>query len=700
MKFEYILCPIQAGTKTLKTRLIHSTSYTMNLGMGPGDRITPDEMFERATRYYTSVSDAGAALVNFSGGSFPDSDGKRNEMMSLNFTEPAIKAGFEKIIEEIHNHGTLCVSNLRLEPDEYNFCWLDDWDDLVINGDYAPHFKNKPTCPLDRLEKVINDYGQQAKLLKDMGCDGINFHMSYHSSFMCMSLSPVFNKRNDKYGGKTLKQRAGFTLDVLKRVRETCGDDFLIEIQMSAHEEIPGYTVEDWLEFCELAQGLFDIIQIRGFDGSYTHVTSFNSSKESPHTLQFAEAFKKRGLKGLTAPVGGFTDPVDIERFMAEGKTDLVTMARMWIAEPEFAKKVKEGRPEDVTPCLGCMGKCDYPSCAVNPKHGLIRNPDLFLAASAPEKVAVIGGGPAGMQAALTAAQRGHQVTLFEKSGELGGQLTFSKYPYFKWRIYEYLKWLIRQTEKSGIDIQLNTQATPGLLKDGGYDAIICALGSAPKSPPVSGVDKAEVWQIDDVWGREEELGHRVVVVGGGSSGRETALYLANCGHEVTMLTRSQQIYTDNCHCIWGQVEQYINEKNLTVINYATTIKIGSNYVVCEIKDKPLRSLDYFYVHDRLEAEKQAAPDPIPGFLYPEYPNDQPDFLRPPEEPKPEPEYPVEVRRIECDSIVVTGGRTPRTDEAASFSGLAPKIYVVGDNAVPASIQEATLNGFAAAMNL
>lgn len=706
MKFKYILSPIQAGTKTLKSRLIHTTSYNMSLGMpGFGPQITPEQMFEQATRHFVAIADAGAAILNFSGGSFPDKNGKSSGMMSLSYADPEIAAGFRTMIGVMHDHGSLCVSNLKLEPDEYSICWLDDWDEMEKNvcGDYAPHFVNKPTCPTEVMEELVEEYARQAKGLKDIGFDGMNFHMSYHSSYMCTALSPLLNRRTDKYGGKTLEERARFPLEVLSRVREVCGPDFLIEIQMSAHEEAPGYTVEDWLDFCELAQGLYDIIQIRGFDGSYTHVTSFNSSKEHPHTLQFAEAYKKRGLKGLTAPVGGFNDPVDIERFLSEGRTDLVAMARTWLANQDYAKKIREGRPEDVIPCLGCMGKCDFPCCSVNPDYGWIKNPKLFGAAGSPKKVAVIGGGPAGIRAALAAVQRGHSVTLYEKDQELGGQLKFAKYPWFKWQLNEYLKWMQRQIGKSAVEVRLGVTATPELLKGAGYDALICALGSAPKRPPVPGADAAKVWDIDDVWGREQDLGTRVVVVGGGASARETALYLANAGHKVTMLTRSQEIYTDNSHCIWGQEEQYFKEKNLTVINFATTMEIGDDYVVCEVKNKKPVWMLYRYqlVNRILEGEKKKKTYEIPGFLYPEFPTEEIGGLPPlPEPEQVEEPYTTEIRRIECDSVVVSGGRSPRVKETEAFRGIAPAIYVVGDDVVPGSVQEATLTGYAAAMSL
>lgn len=703
MNFSHIFSPIAVGGRQLKSRLTHTKS-------GGGLDGTPKQ-FERSTAYYVAMARNGAATVCVSVGTWPDCEGKRSVMSNVPMDDPEIQEGFRRLVDAVHQEDTLCFASLmNVEPQELSICELPSWD-FDFQGDYNPNFKNKPTISAQRIDGMIEDYVYQCRELKKLGFDGATFYMSYRASILANAIDPVLNQRTDQWGGSTVAERARLPLEIFRAVKEACGQDFLIEIQTSATTEAPGYDVEYWLDFCQLCEGLVDIFQVRGWDGSYTHVTGFNSTKESPYNLQFAEAFKKRGIKALVAPVGGFGDPETMEQFLAEGKTDLIAMARAYIADLHFADKLKAGHPEDVTPCLRCMGKCDFPSCSVNPEFALLKFPDLFPPAGTPKRVAIIGGGASGIRAAVAATQRGHQVDLYEKDSELGGQAKFAKYCDFKWNMRDYLSWMTHQAETCGANLHLGVEATPELLKAKAYDAIICAMGSQPKTLPIPGADGQEVYSVDRVFGHEAELGHRVVVVGGGPSGCETALYLARCGHQVTLLTRRQEVYTDNTHCIYGEKEAYDREENLTVVEFAATQSIAPGLVTARVQTNGVRKKLTFQFVGKMLANPSPNVEKIPGFLYPEYPDTQKlvadaqikpaaGFPHPPEEPEPDivPEY--EIREFPCDSVVVSGGRTPRKDAAEAFAGCAPEIYVIGDNVTPGSIQECTLTAYAAAMAL
>lgn len=466
--YEHIFSPVIINGITLKSRLTHTKS-------GGGVDGT-EESFQKATRYFTNIAKNGAALVCMIVGSWPDCEGKRSVMSRLFMDDPQVQAGFTRMIGEVHKYGTLCTASLmNVEPQELNISHLDHWD-FDWKGDYNPNFKNKPEISAARIDGMIDDFVFQCRELQRIGFDGVTFYMSYRASILANAISPVLNQRKDQWGGNTLEERARLPLTVFRRVKEACGQNFLIEIQTSAEEEQPGYDVEYWLDFCQMCEGLVDIFQIRGWDGSYTHVGGYNSTKESPWNLQFAEKFKARGIKALCAPVGGFGDPDTMEQFLAEGRTDLIAMARQYYADTSFGIKLQEGRGADVTPCLRCMGKCDSPSCAVNPYSMLLQNPGLFPATKGSKKVAVIGGGPAGVRAALAADEQGHQVTIFEKSDALGGQAKFAVYPDFKWNLRDYLYWMRRQVAQSGCQVRLNTLATPEQIKSEGYDAVILAL--------------------------------------------------------------------------------------------------------------------------------------------------------------------------------------------------------------------------------
>lgn len=737
MEYKHLLSPVTINGITLKSRMTHAKSC--------GGLDGTDQQFEKATRYYTNVAKNGAALVCMIVGTWPDCEGKRSVMSRLKMDDPGIQEGFSKMIDEVHQYGTLCTASLmNVEPQELNISKLDKWD-FDFKGDYNPNFKNKEEISAARIEGMIEDFAYQCSELKRIGFDGVTLYCCYRASILANSIDPVLNQRTDKWGGSTLEERSRLPLTVFRRIKEACGQDFLIEIQTSAETEVPGYDVEYWLDFCKLCEGLVDIFQIRGWDGSYTHVGGYNSSKESPWNLKFAEKFKKRGIRALVAPVGGFGDPDTMEQFIAEGKTDLISMARQYLADSSMGEKLREGRGEDVTPCLRCMGKCTR--CSVNPYAALVTEPDLFHPTGKKKRIAVVGGGPAGMRAAITAVDMGHDVTLYEKNFKLGGQMIIAGMPDFKWNLRDYNLWMRRQVEKSGCKVHLSTEATPELIKSGGYDAVILAMGSVPKSIPVTGADSKNVYLLDDAFLKEQELGKRVVIVGGGASGKEAALYLARQGHEVTLLTRRQAVFAENNHCIWAVEKAYREQKNLSVVEFSNTVEVGKDYVIADVKTNyPRRKLTFNGVAEMLQTE-EVEPAHIDGFLYPEYPMPQMMFGAPPKnqddnppmhpagmngmeaidesldevtkrdmsrgdhgpgfahEPEVIPTIAEEDiiwahNRYECDSVVIAGGRNALVEAAERYRSVAPAIYVVGDNVKPGSIQEATNTAFAAIMDL
>ena len=295
MDFSHIFSPISVGGRQLKSRLTHTKS-------GGGLDGTPSQ-FERSTAYYVAMAKNGAALVCVTVGTWPDCEGKRSVMSNVFMDDPDIQEGFRRLVEAVHQEDTLCMASLmNVEPQELSICELPSWD-FDFQGDYNPNFKNKPAISTRRIEGMIEDFVYQCRELKKLGFDGATFYMSYRASILANAIDPVLNQRTDQWGGSTLDERARLPLEIFRRVKEACGRDFLIEIQTSATTEEPGYDLAYWLDFCQLCEGLVDIFQIRGWDGSYTHVTGFNSTKESPYNLQFAEAFKKRGIKALVEKV-------------------------------------------------------------------------------------------------------------------------------------------------------------------------------------------------------------------------------------------------------------------------------------------------------------------------------------------------------------------------------------------------------------
>ena len=700
MKYEHLLSPIKIGNVTLKNRILNSKCVS-------SDAQEP----ELAGAFYEHLARNGAATVTMGVGAFPDCEGNISRMAPCRMDDPEVQEKYRKICERVHAHGTLCSASLMaVEPQNVNISDTPNWNDIPMTGDYSMNLYDKPGISAERLEGMIQDFVYACVELKKIGFDMVTIYMSYRGSILACSLSPLLNQRTDKYGGKTMRERATLTMELFRRIKEACGQDFLIEAQISSEEEAPGYTMEDCLDYCQMCEGLVDIWQIRGWDGSFTHVNSHNLNPEAPHNLLFAEKFKQRGIKAIVSPVGGFRDPDLIEKFIAEGRTDCVSVARALICDEHYIEKISAEKAEDLTPCLLCNG-CHGSFCAVNPYAGYHHLPDKLIEGSGKKKkVAVLGGGPAGMRAALFAAEEGHDVTIYEKSDKLGGQLKFADHASFKWNLRDYKDWMVRQIEKSNVKVMLNTAVTPELLKGAGHDVIIAAMGSQAVSIPVRGADSQDIWLAEDVFGRETELGENIVVIGGGDTGREAALYLAKTGHKTTLVTRKQIHLFDDMHSKRATELDYENEPNFNYIDHAVTVEVTPKSVTLDVTvGMPHQEMDFEMMGPGPMGpmEGQIMPNARPeGFPQPkpmmpmhteDGPKNGPGHAKP--APRVDPAtLPHEIRTIECDAVVISGGR--HSADVEGFRDLAPEFYVIGDNVQPKNLKHCTQTAFVTAKKL
>ncbi len=400
---------------------------------------------------------------------------------------------------------------------------------------------------LKEMDRADMDYMKGRYVDCAVRCRNAGFRMVMvhcaHNNLLAQFLSPASNARTDAYGGSP-ENRRKWPLEVLKAVREAVGNDMVVEIRVSAQEDTAdGLGFEESLAFMEAAQDFVDIIHIsRGniFDlaaGAFTIPTYFSGRQLN---VAFAAEAKKR-LKVPVAVVGNITTLDEAEEILASGKADIVAMAKSFMADGELVSKTLAGRAGDVRPCTRCdlCGNANTwgtsMRCAVNPRMG---TPGELtpLPPGKRKKVMVIGGGPAGMMAAQTLTALGHGVSLYEKSGSLGGLLKDGTAPAFKEYLRNYLAWDVRMTEKCGATIRLNERVTMETVEAENPDAVIVATGSKPLIPVIPGIGGPTVKAVADVESRREETGRRVVVCGGGLSGLECALMLAMEGKEVTVL--------------------------------------------------------------------------------------------------------------------------------------------------------------------
>lgn len=654
-RYSHILSPVRVGNLVLKNRLINSKCIPEGI-QGPQTWPT-----EQTINFAASLAKNGAAIVTCAPGIFRDHNPDQMFTSDFDMENRLTKRCFRRMIDRIHAHGSVASASTMIYvptdkgiSDIYDFSGIPEImlrpsPECILGRDGKP----LPAMTREDIQNFIRNFARRCKELQNIGFDMVNIYMSYGTSILAKSLSPVFNQRKDEYGG-SFENRARLTLELFREIKKECGQDFPIEIQISGEEDSPlGYRVEDFVRYCKLCEGLVDIFQIRAPTGDLTHASHYTSPKENPINLKYAMAFKAAGIQGLCAPVGGFQDLDLIEKFIAEGKTDLVAMARPFICDESYGIKLLEERGEDVRPCIHC-DNCHQAYCAVNPKIGLQEVwPNMFDAPTSVKQVAVIGGGPAGMQAAITAAERGHQVTLFESSDSLGGQLKHADYMPLKWSLHDLKEYLIRQVEKAGVTVKLGTTATPDQLRD--FDAIIAACGARYKTPAMNVAPGVRVYTPMEVFGHEQELGHRVAIIGGSMTAVDTALYLGDHGHQVTMLTRQGSAGHDyNAHSR-GAFQAVLNkQENITAITNCQTTAIGDGVLQYEIT---------YGAPEAMRGGPDMPPMPGPAMEAP----------APKEPPRKEP------GSLEFDSVVYSGGKEGLVDECFAFAGLTKEFYTAGD---------------------
>ncbi len=666
-KYSHILTPVRIGKHVLKNRLINSKCIPEGI-QGP-------ENFpaESHIDFAANLAKNGAAIVTLAPGNYKVNKVKSSFTSPFNMDDRYVSRYYRRMIDRIHAYGSLAsASTMTYFPGDVAISDIRNESLLpesVRNLGGPESLKGRdgkylPEITKEGIEAMKTSVVKVCKKLQSCGFDMINIYMSYNASLMAKSLSPILNQRVDEYGG-SLENRARLAKELFSAIKEACGKDFLIEVQISGREQIEGgYTTEDLIEYARLWEGLVDIYQVRAWTGDMTHASHYTSPKEDPTNLKFAAAMKAAGVPALVAPVGGFQDPDLIEKFLAEGKCDLVAMARSFICDPNYGLKILEGRGEDVVPCIHC-DNCHQAFCSVNPQVGLNHVwPNMFDQPRRSKKVAVIGGGPAGMKAAFTAAERGHKVTLYEASSVLGGQLIHADYIDKKWALHDLKEYLIRQCMKNGVDIRLNTRATAEMLEKEGYDAVIAACGAVPKESPVPTEGDVKVWAPMEVFGKEAELGKNVVIVGGAMAAVDTALYLCAAGHQVTMLTRSSVAHDCNSHAT-GAIKEVIRATpGLTIIENAETTFIGNGVAKATVTSGgPMGGMPMM------------DPDDMP---------DMPDDMGMPMMGGPGGPGPMEPPRkedisVQFDSIVVSAGRRALVGQCYEFAGVAPEFAIVGD---------------------
>ena len=520
--YEHLFSPIQIGTTTVKNRVFMPPISTNLADKG----YVTDELVE----HYAARAKGGVGLIITEVTTVEPTYIYLPGDMSI--CDDSYIPGWKKLTDAVHKYGAKILPQL-FHP-AYMAFPIPGTPQLIAPSNVGPYYaKEAPRAvTIEELKVIIRQFGEAAFRVKQAGGDGVEIHAAHAHGLLGGFLSPLYNKRTDAYGGD-IHGRLRLTLEVIEEVRKMCGKDFIIDVRISGDEYTDGGQ--------NLNDAVYVAKQLEKAGVDFIHVSGGTtimrgSSIPAPGTpmgshSKVGEEIKKQ-VSIPVATVGRITEPWFAEELIANGKADICMIGRANLCDPEFVQKACEGREDEIRPCIGCL-RClngimfgKRVACTVNPSLEL-ENEDNIPAAQEKKQVLVIGGGPAGMEAAFVAKKRGHEVVLCEKSDSLGGLVKLAAVPIAKQELTKVIQYMERKLIREGVEIRLNCEVTEEMLKNefAGYE-VIAGTGADPIVVNAFTAFKHCV-TADDILAGKAFAGRKVVVIGGGSVGCETADYLA-----------------------------------------------------------------------------------------------------------------------------------------------------------------------------
>ncbi|TZE82438.1 FAD-dependent oxidoreductase [Calorimonas adulescens] len=549
-------------------------------------------------------------------------------------------------IEKIHHYGAKVCIQLSMGMGRVS---LIDPFTAPYSSSAIPSFwfKDLICKPLskEQIKDIVKSFGYAAFLAKRAGADAVEIH-AYGGYLIDQFITSIWNKRTDEYGG-SLENRLRIVFELRDEIWKNCGKDFPISIKFTpVHGFEGGRTLEEGLEIAK-------IFDNSGFSLLHVDFGSYECQNKSVTTvyekeglqLHIAEALKKAGIKTPILGQGKLGRPEFAKEVIEKGIIDLLGLGHTSIAEPYWPNKVKDGKLDDVRPCIGCnecvlrASNARPLSCTVNPYAGFEK--DYVLTPAKDKKsILIVGGGPGGIMAALTADQRGFDVELWEKNSELGGALLAAGAPEFKRDVARYVSYLKAQIAKSNVKVILNKEATSEEILARKPDVVILAGGAEPIVPNIPGINSDRVILANDLLRNKNIDGEKIVVVGGGLVGCEAALMLDNMGKKVTIVEMLDKLLATAVHA-------YQNHISITEMLNASNIQ--------QMTKTSLKSIDAGSVTVEKDGREIA---------------------------------------IECDRVVLAIGYKPNLKLKEALEGKIEKVFTIGDNVKAGKIIDATHQGF------
>lgn len=519
--YPHLLAPLDLGFTTLKNRVLMGSMHTGLEERGDWNRVA--EYYAARARGGVALMVTGGMAPNPEGGVFPGAAG----LYTLQDIE-----NHRLVTDRVHAEGGKIAMQI-LHAGRYAY-----GPDCV-----APSALKSPISPfkpraLDEagIEKQITDIVTAAERAREAGYDGIEV-MGSEGYFINQFLCAATNQRDDRWGG-SYANRMRLPVEIVSRVRKAVGPDFILIYRISLIDLIPGgQSFDEVTELAKAVEAAGATILNTGIGWHEARVPTIATSV--PRAAWAWVTRKLMGKVGIPLITSNRINTPDLaETLLAQGAADMVSMARPFLADPDFVAKAALGQADRIAPCIACNQACldhtfqgKVSSCLVNPRA--CHETELrYDPATTPKTIAVIGAGPAGLMAALVADQRGHKVTLFEADGQLGGQLNMARMIPGKEEFHGLVAWFQSEVARSGIELRLNTRATTQDLA--GFDEVIIATGVSPRDPQIEGQDAPHVLRYIDVLKGKAPVGARVLVVGAGGIGFDVSEYLVHEGESAT----------------------------------------------------------------------------------------------------------------------------------------------------------------------
>lgn len=646
-KYPHVFTPIKIRNLELKNRLVFSPVVSGHAGVVDG------QVTESLVQFLGAQARSGVGMVTI--GASPVDQGRARDFFgSLSVCRDEDVPGLHRLVEEVHRYGAAISCEILhagriAQPNALKGrkAWV-PW----VSPDMDPDLFEEITE--EQMGEVIELFCDAAVRLRDAGFDMVLIHGA-HGNLVSAFFSPLTNQRTDEYGG-SFENRMRFPLRLVRAVREAVGDDLALDFRISQNEYVEGgTTLEEVITFLKAASPYIDDAHLSGgwiFDPVYVKYMMPGYPQERCLNIPRTAVVHEQLDIPVTC-VGNIPSIEEAERILAEGKADIVAMARNILADMDYVNKAYRGEAESIRPCLRCIECASRPAkgggvrCSVNPQLGRELYYKSIPKADVKKKIVVVGGGPAGMMAAQTACKRGHDVVLFEREKELGGRLREASALFCKSDHHaRYLAWDIRETLSCGADVRLGVEASTAMVLAEQPDEVIVACGGDYVLPNIPGLDSEGVVTASDADLGRKPVGSKVAIIGGGISALECGIQLAYEGREVVLLDRNSE---DE---LWREV---MNELR------SGLLELRDRYGVCLV--------------DRANITE------VRGSLV-MYERDG------------------EGGQVAADTVVLACGLHPRAAMANQFREMMPQVTVVGDARRIGNIFAANMDAFNVAVEL